>query len=212
MDGRRSIAFVLVGWTLALAGCGGGSPPSEQAANSGPAAEAAATPSPQQLAERIKASMNDDRPPEEIVNAYFSAVRTSDLQAKLKLMTPKARDAWQTYGVEFLNAMSSSAMRVQVAETDMVGDSVDSLEAHVSIQFRDRDETTGEDTTEEAIVWLTPSREGWRVRGLAVALPPSRSPLVLDYESPSEVFQRLSAVAELPPEALAGQESETPVR
>ena len=214
MEARTVIALVALS---AAVGCGGSSAPQEtaNAAASESSQEAAAPPqvAPEALAGRLQSAMTDKRLPEKVVEAYFAAVRSSDLGTKLELMTPKAREAWQLYGVEFLDAVSSPNMKVSVTDRELVGGSLEELEAHVSIHFVDQDETTGAATSEEAVVWLTPSREGWRVRGLAVPIPPSTTPLVLDYESPAEVFRRLSAAVEAPAdEAVADQESPTTIR
>lgn len=215
MEAHSFLKAALLLAAAAAAGCGGTNAAKESEAGSTTAAanqpEASAAPvAPEALAGRLQGSMTDQRLPEKVVQAYFAAVRSSDLPTKLELMTPKARAAWQTYGVEFLNAVSSPNMQVTVTDRELVGATVEELEAHVSIRFTDQDESTGEATTEEAVVWLTPSREGWRVRGLAVPIPPSSTPLVLDYEAPAEVFRRLSAVAAPPEEESVADQSPTP--
>lgn len=119
------------------------------------------------------------------VSTFLEAVKTGDDAKAETMLTPLAVE--KTKGADLaVSPPGSPSASFSVGEVEMI----DSNTAHVASIWTD----VGEDGTKqsETFVWVVKlTAEGWRISGMASKPFPDQEPLILNFENPAEMQQKL---------------------
>ncbi len=207
---RNAITTLIVGVLLGLAGCGNSSTPSSTSAEG----------IDQQGATEGGGPTADT--PHGAVTLFLSAVCAGNDEQAARMLTDLARRKTTEMDLEVAPAGSDTA-QFQVGAVEYLGEDA----ARVACVWSDLDEAGGR--AEEPIVWaLRREAAGWRIAGMAPTIFPDEPPLLLNFEDPEEMLEKLQWVREetmrraqaemmqsqpeLPLEAQRQGDAETPMR
>ncbi len=171
---RNMAAWIVLGTLTGLAGCGNPSAPATDASQASGAAQSNAP--------------ADDDTPEGAVTIFLSAVCAGNDEHAASMLTELARRKTAEMDLEVAPSGSDTA-RFQIGEVEFVGDDG----ARVACTWSDLDEQGGR--AEEHILWvLRREAAGWRIAGMAPSIFPDEPPLLLNFEDPEEMFEKLQRV------------------
>ena len=183
---RNTVALVLLA-LVCIAGCGKSGDSKPVSAESSGNAQA------------TNAAASGAETPEGAVTVFLSAVCAGDDQRVAGMLTDLARQKTAEMDLEVAPPGSDSAQFV-VGKVEYVDDST----ARVACTWSDLNEDG--DRTEESILWaLRHSEAGWRIAGMAPTIFPGEPPLLLNFEKPDEMLEKLEWVKE---EALRRAQAE----
>ncbi len=146
-----------------------------------------------------------DNTPQGAVAIFLGAVCAGNDEHAANMLTDLARRKTAEMDLEVAPPGSDTA-RFQVDEVEILGDDA----ARVTCSWSDLDEEGAR--SEEQIVWvLRRESVGWRIAGMAPTIFPGEPPLVLNFEDPEEMLQKLEwvqqeAMRRAQAEAAAGTE------
>lgn len=161
---------VLTCW---IAGCGGNSQGSPEAANSasGPAATGTA---------------GTASNPAEVVVQFYEALRKGDDVAIASLLTDKAREETSKSGLG-IQSQASESLSYEIGGTEYVTDQMDG--AHVKTMWREPS-PEGPMTSTEVIWVLRKQTSGWKISGMATPVVEGELPLLFNFEEPEDMLQK----------------------
>ncbi len=140
-----------------------------------------------------------DETPQGAVSIFLSAVCAGNDEHAGSMLTDIARRKTAEMDLEVAPPGSDTA-QFRIGEVELVGEDG----ARVACTWSDLDEE-GE-RTEEQILWvLRREPEGWRIAGMAPTIFPGEPPLLLNFEDPEEMFEKLEWVQQ---EALRRAQAE----
>lgn len=175
---RNIVAMLALCVLLGLAGCGNPSA-STQTANQQTQDESA-RPAPEPTAET----------PEGAVAIFLDAVCAGDDERAANMLTDLARRKTAEMDLEVAPPGSDTA-QFRLGEVEILGETG----ARVACIWSDLDEE-GE-RTEEQILWVLRREDvGWRIAGMAPTIFPGEPPLLLNFENPEEMIEKLEWVRE----------------
>ncbi|MBI1901887.1 MAG: hypothetical protein HYS13_12355 [Planctomycetia bacterium] len=162
----RFVPLAVIPLSLALAGCGGGTSPSESAAT---------TPAKPPDIEKAKQTVHD----------FLAAVKKGDDAGGAKFLSPKALEETGKHGMVFAPSGSDTATFTVVEAEEVAGGM-----AHVLTQWTDVEE--GAKQTAEYLWVLRAEGSEWRVVGMIARPFPDLPALVLDFENAADMDKKLA--------------------
>jgi hypothetical protein len=124
--------------------------------------------------------------PAATVFEFLDAVRTGNDAGGEAMLTRTAREKNNKF-----HPSASDTATFQVGKVEYKADDL----AAVSTAWTDMNKE-GEKQTEEAVWMVRLKPEGWRVAGVAATVFPGKPPLLLDFEKPEEMAQKLQMLRE----------------
>ena len=170
---RNTAARIVLGTLIGLAGCGNPSAPV-----TGASGEGGAAPSDAPTADT----------PEGAVALFLGAVCAGNDERAASMLTDVARRKTAEMDLEVAPPGSDTA-QFQIGEVELVGED----SARVACTWSDLDQDGAR--AEEHILWvLRREAAGWRIAGMAPTIFPGEPPLLLNFEDPEEMFEKLQWV------------------
>jgi hypothetical protein len=145
--------------------------------------------------------------PEGAVCQFLEAIRTGDDQKTEAMFVSQARQKIKDLQIP-VTPRGSDTARFEVGEVQNLGEDG----ARVACRWTDLDRD-GEKRTDEMTWMLRKEAEGWRIAGMAAVVFEGEPPLLLNFEDPQEVVEKLERlrqeiVARAAKEAEQAQHSE----
>jgi hypothetical protein len=175
-----------------LAGCGKSGEPGTAQTSSPDKAE---------KNEQVAASSTNSSDPASVVSAYLEAIRTGNDDQAMSLLTEVARQKTIETKRNPTPPASDTA-KFEVGEVKLVGTDG----AQVECTWTDLDES-GKPRPEKSVWVCRHESNGWRVAGVAAAVFPGEPPLLLDFENPEKMAEKLKGYHD---EVVRRQKSENP--
>lgn len=125
--------------------------------------------------------------PEAAVQEILEAFRLGDDARTMAILTEKANQEWSARGG--LQPTASDTATFEIGRVEDRGEDG----AWVATTWTDMD-PQGQPMTEQAVWMVRREAAGWRIQGVAQEVFPDEDPLLLDYEKPDEVAQKLQWV------------------
>jgi hypothetical protein len=211
---NRTWMGLVLGLSVGIVGCGGGSGASEPAAGGPEAAgeqaastEAGATeaaPVPAAPAVQVPA----DAGPDKVVTVFLDALKNGDTSTKASLLTAKALAETTKHEFE-VNPQSAPNAQYQVHPPEFLASNPNG--AHVTSVWTESYED-GQITYE--VVWvLRRETQGWRIAGMAIELIPNQPPSFLNFEDPADMAAKYNEAmaAQQPPAAETAANPQDPM-
>jgi len=124
--------------------------------------------------------------PDHVVMAFLEATRNGDDQLAAKLLSKKALEATTRAGL-IVKPPGTPTMQYEIGEVEYPEQHPDG--AYVKSIWRERFDD-GEDRFD--VTWvLRKQPEGWRIVGMAMALPGSEEPDLVNFEAADELRQKI---------------------
>ena len=175
----RKIAVVLILAALVgFVGCGKPAAPGSTAAQ----------PQPDEQAMQPAAPTADT--PHGAVTIFLTAMREGNDELVAGMLTDLARRKTAEMNYEVAPPGSDSA-QFNVGHVELLGDDA----ARVACTWSDLD-NEGNRTEQQALWALRRGEAGWRIAGVAPTIFPGEPPLLLDFENPEEMIEKLKWVSD----------------
>ena len=185
MRRQREFVVILALGAAFIAGCSkqaaenkGGAPDGPVAAARGPAAPAA-----------VKAGCvnppQDMSGPDGAVCEFLEAIRSGNDQKTESMFVAAARKRIKELSIP-VTPRGTDTARFEIGSVEMLSDEG----ARVPCKWMDLD-PDGEQRTDEMTWMVRKESEGWRIAGLAATVFDGEPPLLLNFEDPEEVLQKL---------------------
>ncbi len=184
---RNTAAGIGLGVLISLAGCGKPDAPVAPVVNLNPGPSGG------------QADAPNAETPQGAVTIFLSAVCAGNDDHAASMLTDLARQKTSEMDLEVAPPGSDTA-QFRIGEVDMLADGA----ARVACTWSDLDEEGLRQ--EEQILWvLRREPQGWRIAGMAPTIFPGEPPLLLNFEDPEEMFEKLEWVQQ---EALRRAQAE----
>ncbi len=175
---RNKVAVIILGALAGLAGCGKPSAPASIASQESPGQPA------------TQADAPTAETPQGAVTIFLSAVCAGNDAHAASMLTDLARQKTAEMDLEVAPPGSDTA-EFRIGAIELVGEDA----ARVACTWSDLDEDGRRG--EEQILWVLRREEpGWRIAGMAPTIFPGEPPLLLNFEDPEEMFEKLQWVQE----------------
>ncbi len=169
--------------TLVLSGCGTANDP----AKAKPAGDAAAAGQPNAGSAAVETALS---PAAAATKVFLEAVRTGDDEKAAAMLTDLAREKTAEQDIQVAPRGSDTAT-YEIGEVETLADDA----ARVAATWTDLDHT-GQPQTSNMLWMLRKEKVGWRIAGIAAEVFAGEPPLLLDFEKPEEVMQKLQMLHE----------------
>lgn len=171
---RNTGVMLVLTVSLTLAGCGKPSTPAASGGGNGGPPDQATGPTAQT--------------PDGAVTLFLDAVCAGNDEGAANMLTDVARRKTAEMDLEVAPPGSDTA-QFRIGQVENLSDGA----ARVACFWSDLDEQG--DRTEERILWVLRREDaGWRIAGMAPTIFPDEPPLLLNFEDPEEMIQKLEWV------------------